>query len=181
MVYAESKDTSVLVGITGGNLYLSAASTSQAFQIPGDGKFQSSSAGLDPLTIIDATGTGKGWHVTVQASQVREVLPDGSVGKITLPYHSLTLNNHPGIIGAGGASNFPSAAYGVWAIDDPCGPVTIASARENEGMGRWVLNFPEDCLKLDINPNIDVTDSENYSGKPVPFQTTITWSITAGP
>jgi hypothetical protein len=114
---------------------------------------------MNNFTVTDATGSGAGWHVTVQATQF-----DNGSGD-TFPQGSLSMDE-PGVAGA----DPPSMTGGPYDID-VAGAVTIASAIAGDGMGAY--NFTPGASGLTVTiPATALVDT---------YTSTVTVDLISGP
>jgi hypothetical protein len=155
-----------------------------------NGSTQTLAANPGTLTTEDSTGTGGGWHVTVEASQFKEVAPSGGYpadyteAPRTLPLGSVTLDVYGSNIVKVDPlnSSLPPAFTGSeWMIDNGS-PLVILNASQNEGMGKFDVNFSTDALTLTLDPGKTYV-SKYYSSQAqaTPYSSTITWTIVSGP
>lgn len=130
------------------------------------------SANLGEFTIEDYTGLGEGWNLSVSANRL-------SSGNLTLPANSLFIDTtglmHDSKDGQGSVSIASDLLY----IDDGSSHL-IAEAVENNGLGKHILEFQNDSLRLEVSPeefpNGQVVDNEDGNT----YTTTITFTLTQG-
>jgi hypothetical protein len=128
---------STLVAIGSGGLRLDGPAARNLAVVTGDGAAKDIQITVDDFTVIDARGTGGGWHVTIQASQfttggeLPHILPPGSLS-MTQPSVAKVDES---------SSAVPLAENGSYAIDLGSA-VQIASADVGEGMGSYRFVFP---------------------------------------
>jgi hypothetical protein len=155
-----------------------------------NGSTQTLTASPGTLSTEDSTGTGNGWHVTVEASQFMEVEPSGGYPAgyteppRTLPLGSVTLSVYGSSITKVDPLNSsppPSFTGTEWMLDNGS-PVVILDANQDEGMGKFDTDFSADALTLTLDPGKTYV-SEYYSsqGQATPYASTITWTIVSGP
>lgn len=123
-VLAGEETTEVVV--TGGELAITAPRVAAFEAKTALGAVQTSAAELEPFAVADLRGTGAGWRIVARAeplSGATKTLPPGS-----LALSDLTAAPRPGL-----TSPPPVTPDDAVAID--AGPVTIASAGRDEGMG----------------------------------------------
>lgn len=175
---SSNPSTNVTVGISPGGLNITPPSLDHSFYVTSDTQ-TSAYADLSPMVVTDATGTGAGWNVTVQASQV-SVVSETLSGRFRLPYGSLQLmapsvsTDNPMAVNAG-----PTTVQEDLFIDMPNSTTTVVRATPNNGMGKWVVNFPKDCLRLNLG-SVAHDILHQFNG-PVSFSTTLTWRVSCGP
>jgi hypothetical protein len=184
---ATSGTTIITVGIQSGGLSITAPTVSSDFgNVTLSSSVQKPTAQLSTLSVIDATGTGAGFKVNVQATQFTEVTPGGgfagaSTAK-TLPTSSLKLAPPSTISAVGGTlSPKPAATIAALTVIDGGAPVKVLSAAVGNGMGSYDIAFPAASLELTIDPATAQVDTLNYNGVATPYSSTITWSIVTGP
>lgn len=170
--------TLLSIGLIPGGLTLNPPTIDHPFYVTSD-KQMAASADLTPMVVTDATGTGAGWNVTVQASQVAVDSPIAAQ-RVGLPYGSLTLmapdisTDNPLAL-----NEMPTIVQNEFDIDSPSSAITVARATQNNGMGRWVFNFPTDCLRLSLGSAAHAIF--NQAKGPLHFTTTLTWRVNCGP
>ncbi len=101
-----------------------------------DGTKKTTTAALSTFSVADATGSGDGWHVTVQATQLKEW--DGSAYVTSgraLPLGSLKLSKPTVAQATDTTSPVPSINAGPTYTVDAVSAVSIASAAVDEGDG----------------------------------------------
>jgi hypothetical protein len=146
---------------------------------------QTTSATLSDWFINDTSGAAKGWHVTIQATQLTEV---GGVG-LKLPFHSITLSGLRSITANSNddkddkddkdnknKEEEPSLVNQTSPIDSAL-PIAIVTAIKHSGKGNFTVHEPENGLILTLNP--ETTQIDN--GELTVFSTIITYSIIEGP
>ncbi len=159
-----------------------------------DGMAQTTTAAMTPFTVVDATGSGSGWNLTVEGEPGagRSAVfaqfcpqakcgndPEGYVaGGQTLPPGSLTLTTAgAGFAGRSGSTGTAPSLRCATACDvDSGGPVTVASAAREAGLGTWIATgFAPTSLALTTPSTL----------KPLPagevFRVDAVWSLTSGP
>ena len=124
---AEGVETHAEFTVRPGPLYLAGLGPQAVSQlVPVAGSSQDLQADLPSWRVVDATGSGNGWHVQFQTAQLSA--GDGQA----LPCGTLTAAVPPATEVAG--SNSPQS-LGATVID--CGPGTVVSAAPNAGMGTF--------------------------------------------
>ena len=171
-VYAStSGTTSVQQGITGGSLeVVGVPSVPSLSDVSLNGTNQTIYGNLTgTLDVADNTGNGNGWHVTAQASQFTEVLPNSSYGTNTLPLSSLALQGTLSVVATNGTvSPVPSITVTTPSAIDVSTPVKILSANTNQGMGSYSLSFPASNALSLVIPSNAVVDTTNYPSSATP-------------
>ena len=129
-----------------------------------DGTAKQATATVTNLRVTDPRGTGEGWHVTIQATQ----LTDQATLR-TLPLHSLSMAT-PGVARHDSTSSgLPTLQEGPYYIDDT-GAIQIASAAVGDGMGSY-----------DFTQGADLTLSVGADAHAGTYTTTVIVSVIAGP
>lgn len=140
--------------------------------------------------VVDTTGSGKGWSLTVQATQFTEVVPSSGGkapkgGWLKLPQGSLKLTGvgSPYKVNVDGSTKPVESGLKVTntesVIDNV--PVSLVTADRTSSFGTFGLDLSKASLILNLDPTTVLVDSENYPNSPTPYTTTITWTLTAGP
>ncbi len=132
------------------------------------GQTITNTASLDNFTATDATGSGAGWKITVQAS----AFTNGTAGQ-NLPLGSLSLAK-PNVAADGTTSPLPSVLMADDTPIDVTSPVILASAAANEGMGEYVFDFDSSASDLTLT----LPPATTYAGT---YTSTITWTVVSGP
>ncbi|NRD80938.1 WxL domain-containing protein [Bacillus sp. BRMEA1] len=148
-----------------------------------NGQLQTLNATLSNWSIIDATGTGNGWHVTAQATPFTEA--GVSNNPLTLPTGSLTLSGTRNVSAVYGstpvdATNGPILLNQTAALDSTI-PVTIISAKKGYGMGWYNVSEPTNGLTLTLAPASTKVDTTNHVNDSTPYSSTLTFSVITGP
>jgi len=131
---ASAEAMTVRVAIRPGPLGITAASAS-AFRLPsGTGDGVTLTSALSPFTVTDATGTGAGWHVLMSASAWSTDPDDGAA--VPMPAGSLVMDA-PTVVAEGTSSGPPVMAPGPYVFEPGAGPVVIATALPEAGMGTY--------------------------------------------
>lgn len=155
--------------INGGTLSISDLIVSTFGDIDLNGEIQTKYAKISDLTVIDPTGTGAGWDVTVKATQLTTG-EDETGNTLMLPKDSLKISE-PIVTAGNGSSGADTVVTSEGTIDNETG-ITLLSANEEGGMGTYTVTFPEDSLELKLNPKDVKTGT---------YTSTITVTITTGP
>lgn len=127
------------VVISGGSLGIDKPDVGDFDPVTLDGTPKTTAALMAPFGVVDATGTGAGFKVTIQASQFAEV--DGGGGYVpsgrVLPAESLSMAQAT-VAASGTKSAPPVVSPGPYVIDG-AGAVKLLSAAPLTGMGRYVV------------------------------------------
>lgn len=178
------------VNLVPGSLSLTAPTIASPFPaIVLNGITQNTYATLSPWTIIDATGSGNGWNVQVQASQFTELAPSSGFASgtsaLTLPQGSLSLTGSRTIVANSGSSPVDATGGPLFTNTNPAidvtSPVNFIQASAGYGLGGYQVQEPTNGLMLTLNPSSTKVDSTNYPGQPTPYQSVITFSVVSGP
>lgn len=154
-----------------------------------NGKVQTTSSTLSSWKVVDSTGSGNGWHVSLSATQLTEDTPTNGFASGTSalkpPVGSVQLSGTRTVtVGDGSA---PLSSSGGPLIDNPTAvidgqsPFTLLDAKSGFGLGTYTVNEPSDGLVLTLNPSTTKVDSVNYPNEPTPYSTTLTYSVTSSP
>lgn len=149
--------------ITGGSLSMTQPTVGNFDAVTLDGQIQTSTASFGAFAVTDATGTGSGWNVVVEATQFTD-----SVNGLTLPTNSLDMAL-PTVTAQEGASDVSTIAKASGKIDNTTG-VKILSADQDGGMGTYDVDA--NTLTLNLQPK-DV--------KAGTYTSTVTVTVTTGP
>lgn len=149
-----------------GPLILETPTESTKFTLNEEKSIVTGNAGT--LVVTDATGSGSGWHVSVEGTSVLETKADGST--TTLPEGSFRLYKGGAKMTSNGGV-FPHFFYSNYLVLDNGKPNTVLTAYNGEGMGQFHISFAEESLRMYL-PNFKETSIYSVS---------ITWSITQGP
>ena len=159
-----------------------------------NGRAQTVNATMDLFSVIDATGLGAGWNVTVEgqsgagksavfAQYCQKAKCGGDSegyvgGGQKLPADSLTLNSSgasflPGLGGSGAAPTLQCAT----ACDvDSVTPEKIASAVLEAGLGTWLTaGFSTSSIALAIPTTVKVLPNGEI------YRVNLTWTLGVGP
>jgi hypothetical protein len=150
--------TSVLV--SAGALTISNPLVADFTDVAMNGANQTTTAALDLFTVVDARGTGAGWHVTAQATQF-------AGGGFTMPAGSLSMSAPAVTAGTGTTAAAPSVT--VAGTLDNVGALQIASAALEAGLGTY--NFSATTLSLVVPASV----------KAATYASTVTFSIVTAP
>jgi hypothetical protein len=156
--------------VTGGSLSITNPAVGDFTGVSVTGLAQSSTGSVDAFTVADNRGTGSGWNVTVQATQMREYdsVADAYVtaGR-SLAASSLKLSQSS-VSSPDTTSADPTIVTGPYTIDSGTA-VKVASAAANTGMGAYTFSAPT----LTVSLPADV-----YAGA---YRGTVTVSVVSGP
>lgn len=162
------------VTVTGGVLSITNPVVANFTGVTLNGAAQTTTAAVDAFSVNDATGTGGGWNVTVQASQLAQydsTLNAGAGGYVTggrtLALNSLSLPAST-VASPNTTSPDPSITAGPYLIDS-ASAVKVASAAANEGMGKY--DFSAATLTLSLPASV-------YAAN---YRSDVTLSVVTGP
>lgn len=178
-------DTSLVEGVL--ELAISTATSLTFGSTTLNGQVQTLTASPGTITVKDSTGSGNGWHSTVQASQFTEIIhstaPAGYT-PLTLPLGSLSLSGNGATIIKQDLTNTsppPAFAGTSWVIDSGSA-INFLTANPDEGMGAFDVNFADNSLSLTLDPGKTYISSYySNANEPTPYSSTITWTIVSGP
>lgn len=108
---------------------------------------QDARAGVEKLTVIDARGSGDGWHVTAQATPFKgqQTSPDQEADAFPSDSMSLAPLGHAKGVGTGSP---PPVVPDKPMFVDGGGAVVVASAAPDTGMGIFELTFNREALHV---------------------------------
>jgi WxL domain surface cell wall-binding len=129
-----------------------------------DGAAKQATAAMTSVRVTDPRGTGKGWHVTVQASQFTD-----RATRNTLPLGSLYMAA-PNVAQHDWTSSAPPALQDGSYFIDHGSAVQIASAAVGDGMGSY-----------DFTPSAGLTLCVGADARPGAYVSTVTLSVVSGP
>jgi len=156
---AFADETTVVV--TGGTLTMTTPLTGNFAGVTITGQDQVTTATTDAFSVSDLRGSGAGWHITAQATQ----LSDGAITPKTLAAGSLTMSA-PTVDSPNTSSPDPTG-LGAYVIDN--GAATIATAAIDAGMGTY--DFSQTTMTLAIPADV----------KAASYTSTVTLSVVTGP
>lgn len=175
VAYAET--TTGSMGVNGGELELTAPSNVTLSDINmGDDTWMTAAGDLTTVTVNDSRGTGDGWKLLVEGGPIKEVGGKGLV----MPTGSFHLQNPASVVEGG----WNDATAPVLASDQQIinnGPVVIANAPADTGLGEWHIDFAPGAVQLDINQGWKIVDKVNYPSSATPYETTLTWTLSNTP
>lgn len=190
MVPAFAATTAATATISAGSLSVTAPSIQSTFPaLTLNGQTQQIKATLGSWQVVDATGTGDGWHVDLQASQLTEAAPSGGWASGTsakiIPLGSLALSGTRSVT-AGSGSTAVNGTGGPLlqnqsAPIDVSTPVQILDTQANYGMGTYTITEPSGGLTLTLQPATSYTDPKNYPSSATPYTTTLSYSVVSSP
>lgn len=170
---ATTAQTQLKQGIIGGEHSVSVTPTSNFENVKLNGETQIAHASPGTLTITDATGTGDGYRVNVQATQFH------TKGTKTLPKGSLTLSSNGSNITKVGGTNSQNPEFKANNfIIDVDSQTTIVSAKKDQGMGKYNVKFDDKAFALTINPHTTYVEG---NGSTTTYESNLTYSIVTGP
>jgi hypothetical protein len=159
-----------------------------------NGKAQTTNASMTPFVVVDATGTGSGWNLTVEGQSgagrsavFAQYCPNAKCGSDaegyvsggqTLPADSLTLSSTgASFVGElGTVGNAPTLQCSTACNVDHGSAVKIASAAKEAGLGTWrTTGFVATSLALLTPSTLKVIPNEEV------FRVNEVWSLTSGP
>jgi hypothetical protein len=162
------------VTISGGSLSMTTPTVGDFTAVTLNGSAQNTAAAVGTFSGTDATGTGTGWHITAQATQLGEwdaTLNSGAGGYVTsgktLPSSSLSLSA-PTVAANGTSSTAPTMASGPFTIDGGSA-VSVATAAADTGMGAY--DFSASTLTLSV-------PASAYAKE---YRSAVTVSVVTGP
>lgn len=167
--FADTKTQDVDVTINGGGLHLTVPNIKKVHDINLTEHREVADIELDGgISIKDLTGTQAGWRLEVSATPLERTsdqykLPTGTLG-ISAP-------ENIGVVGNLGVQPYPEIMTQGATIDN--GNVTVASAKEGEGMGHYRIDFRNNMVFF---VGVDAT-----SAKEGTYESTITWNLVTGP
>lgn len=143
----------------------------------------------DIIRIDDATGTGNGWTLTIQATPLTELEPTSAgfatgTSAIVLPSWALQIDQVTAIVGESSqpSSEDPviaSMSNGYANIANSI-PVSLASATSGTGQGTWGLRWgtTDELWQFNIPNNRKTVDLINFPTQATPYASTITVTMT---
>jgi hypothetical protein len=152
--------TDGILSVTGSSLAITSPSVTSAGPIALKGNVQTLQAMVTGFTVTDATGTGSGWHVVVQAS--------GPAGAGALPMRAVSMTE-PAVSPRGTDSPPPSVMPGPYLLQFGGPPLPVATAGVDAGMGTY--DFSGTQLTLNVPAGAD----------PGSYETTVSLSVLSGP
>ena len=155
-------------GITGGDLSIQDFASANFTAVTLDGTTQTTTSAVTDMTLIDATGTGAGWDVNLQATTLTNALAANGTDLKTLPEGSLALGA-VSIVATEGSSAAVDITNVSGTIDSLTG-ITILNADINEGMGTYTVSIGD--MTLTLLPK---------DAKAGTYTSTITMTLTQGP
>ena len=159
-----------------------------------NGKAQTTNATMTPFVVVDATGTGSGWNLTVEGQSgtgksavFAQYCPKAKCGSDSegyvsggqpLPADSLTLNSTgASFLGQlGTTGNAPTLQCATACDVDHGSAVKIASAAKEAGLGTWLATgYSATSLAVATPSTLKVIPNEEV------FRVDELWSLTSGP
>lgn len=172
---SSSTTQSLHVGIESGDLSLTPPMVKSNFgKLKLNGSVQVLTATLDDINITDATGTGEGWRLMINAKQFTD-----KKREVELPLHSLLFSRPLQITPNEGVDSPPPTIIqnNAFTIDSK-NYHTILRALKNEGMGSYKLTFSDPTLYLAIDPSVIQTNKNHFDAE---LESIINWNIISGP
>jgi len=160
-----------------------------------NGKAQTTHATMNSFEVIDTTGSGSGWNITVagyggtgRSEKFKEYCSNGSetcgthaansyvAGGYELPEGSLTLSTTGATwTSPEGASNPPTFQCSTACALDTAAGHKIASAAAAKGEGPWTATFPANSLTLSAPTTVhSLREHEVY-------RVNLLWTLASGP
>ncbi|MFV1456361.1 WxL domain-containing protein [Bacillus mycoides] len=174
---ATTAETKLTQSITGGEHNVAVTPVSNFNAVTLSGETQVTNANPGVLTVTDATGSGNGWRINVKADQFK--VSGDTKSNRTLPKGSLILNNGGAAITKIGGTSSPNPEFkSTNFIIDTDNQVTILSAKQDEGMGKYNVSFNDKSLALTLNPHSTYVESKTGATS---YESKITYSIVTGP
>ena len=150
------------VVITGGTLAVSTPTIANFTGVTLDGTAHTTTATFGNFTVYDSRGTGVGWNVTVQATQMTATGHTLAMDSISMPAPTVAK-----IDTTSGAT--PSITTGPYTIDHASAVKIASAAADGTGMGSYT--FTPSPITLSI-------PASAYAGT---YPSTITVSVVTGP
>lgn len=178
----QSQDAST--GVAGGELSLSIGGQLSMSPIILDGvNVQTMETTIPPVTILDATGTGNGWRVSVTATPFKEATPAGGfkAGTTAKVFDSEAFTIGTKAIVAKDGSSLTGVTNNASRQSLRSGEVVLASATKGNGIGKYELQFGAGALQLQALHTKAYIDNVNYPNQATPYASTITWAVTVAP
>jgi WxL domain surface cell wall-binding len=161
--------TTTSVSLGAGSLLFSTAPQADPFGAAAiTGRMQTLRTTFHDWGVTDARGTGAGWNVTMQATQL-----DDGAGH-TLPAGSLVLTAPASVLPVGTNLALPPLIQGVSMTLDGAQPVKVLSAASLTGQGDWTVT-QANLLGGDLVLTIP---ADAHAGT---YTTTITSTLATGP
>lgn len=175
VAYAET--TTGTMGVNGGELELTAPTDITLTDVNmGDDTWMTAVGNVPTVTVNDARGTGDGWKLLIEAGPIQEIGGKGLV----MPTGSFHLGKPASVVEGGwNDSTEPVLAANNQVINN--GPVVVASAAADTGLGEWHIDFSPGALSLDVNQGWKIVDKVNYPSSATPYETTLTWTLSNTP
>jgi hypothetical protein len=163
--YADSTTatTTATITINGGPRTISAnTGTVTLPAVPLNGSQQTKTAALGNINVVDASGTGNGWDVTVQATPVKAGSQSLGTGHLSIEPVKSVAKVDPT------SSNVPASKLSSNKVIDT-GAVTVLSANTGDGMGSYQASLGNVILSI---------PASTYAGT---YTATITYSLVTAP
>lgn len=174
-----SETTTLTVGIESGDLYIKSPSIISDFgNLKLGGTAKTLYATLGSINVTDATGSGSGWRLLLQATPFHEV----GGANYTLPSNSLTFSIPKSVSPSdNNKSGLPTIQTKGDLIIDNGNQHNIVSAAVGNGMGSFNITLGKPTFSLVLNPSTTKIDHTYYPAGPTPYRTNITWNLVTGP
>ena len=157
-----------------------------------NGQAQTKNATMTDWSVVDATGSGSGWNVTVQGDSgsgksavfkeyCTVALTCGSVGYVsggqTLPANSLTLSSSGASwVSVGGTTGTaPTHSCSSACNLDSASAVKVASAASGAGLGTYLTNYALNNLTLSTPSTLQALSTDKV------YRVDLTWTLSSGP
>ncbi len=126
------------------------------------------------VVVTDSRGTGEGWILSVESSELKEV---GGKG-LTFGNGSLLMYAPAGAYNDTSTDNAPVVTTTTYASIQNA-PFTLVTASPGQGSGVW--RIPLGSIEIASNAVYPLVDEENYPNGPTPYEATLTFSLVTGP
>ncbi|MDQ0256379.1 hypothetical protein J2S74_003799 [Evansella vedderi] len=170
MSSVKSSETSIHFSVSSGTLHVQASKENVSLKINEEGDVAYGDVGK--LTIVDATGSGEGWKLTLKSTPIKKLeknnrnKDDGIKGTLFLLAQKANIQE-----GEGSSSPPKWVGNQTYPINGNF-PVKVLSANQGEGMGTYYIDFGIDSLKFQLPENIN---TNTY------YETTLIWNVVSGP
>lgn len=180
---AATVDQNATASVKGGELLLSVGGTIALPPITLDGTTKVTQSTIPPVTILDATGTGDGWKVSVSATPFKEVTPVGGfkAGTTAKQFNVETFNLATKTIVPKDGSSITGVTANTTRQSLNGSEIVLANASKGNGLGKYELQFAPDALQLQAIHTKAYVDDVNYAGQKTPYTSTLTWAVTVAP
>ncbi|MDG5789621.1 WxL domain-containing protein [Evansella sp. AB-P1] len=166
----KSSETSVNFSVSSGTLNVHSSKKNVILRMDEEKNIAYGDAGA--LTIVDATGSGSGWNLTLKSTPIKKLKQNESSIDEDVKGYLLLQTQEANIQEGEGSSNVPDwVGNRTYQIDENF-PTKVLSANRGEGMGTYYIDFGVDSLKFQL-PQGMTTNKYN--------ETTLIWNIVSGP